>query len=211
MKKTFMLSTFAAALLLAGSLCVSAQDTTGGMNGNKGKSDSKMDSKKMDSKMGMMMSATDTDFANMAAMGGNAEVKWAELAMQKSTNAGVKKYASKMMKDHMKANKNLMKVAMKNNMTLPTAMSDEQMQVMSQLQQASGADFDRMYIQMSGVDAHQKMAALFQTEAGSGSDAALKGFAAKTLPVVQMHLKMAQDMAGGNMMNGKKDSMKSSM
>lgn len=103
-----------------------------------------------------------------------------------------------------------MKVAMKNNMTLPKTMSDEQMQVLNQLQQASGAEFDKMYIEMSGVDAHQKMEALYQGEVSGGSNADLKAFAAKTLPTVLMHLKMAQDMASGNMMGDKmmkKDSM----
>jgi putative membrane protein len=93
-------------------------------------------------------------------------------------------------------------------------MSEEQMQVMSQLQQASGADFDRMYIQMSGVDAHQKMEALFQSEVSGGTDADLKAFASKTLPVVQMHLKMAQDMASGGMTGDKmmnNDSMKKNL
>ena len=59
---------------------------------------------------------------------------------------------------------------------------------------------------MSGVDAHQKMEALFQGEVSGGSNADLKAFASKTLPTVQMHLKMAQDMSSGGMIN--KDSMK---
>ena len=162
-----------------------------------------MNSKNKMSKTTMMMNATDTDFANMAAMGGNAEIAWAKVAMQKSTDKGVQKYASKMVKDHTKAGNNLMKVAMKHNMTLPTGMSDEQTQMLSQLQQASAADFDKMYIQMSGVDAHQKMEALFQGEISGGTDADLKGFASKTLPTVQMHLKMAQDMNSGGMTGDK--------
>ncbi len=203
-QRLFMMLGLAMAILFVGQSVVSAQNDT--MN-NK----DKMSKDKM-SKDSMMMSSTDTEFANMVAMGGNAEIAWAKVAMDKSTNKDVKKYASKMMKDHTKAGKNLMKVAMKHNMTLPTGMSDEQTQVLSQLQQASaGADFDKMYIQMSGVDAHQKMEALFQSEATGGTDADLKGFAAKTLPTVQMHLKMAQDMANGGMKMGdsmKKDSMK---
>lgn len=145
--------------------------------------------------------ALDADFAMMAAMGGMAEVEWGKLAADKSTNKNVRNYAKKMVKDHTKANKNLMKVASKKNMTLPTTMSAEQMQVMNSLQAASGAEFDRIYVQMSGVDAHQKMAALFQNQVGNGTDTELKEFAAKTLPTVQMHLQMAQEMSG-NMMNG---------
>ncbi len=163
-----------------------------------------MNSNMMNSNMSSMSdnpNALDADFAMMAAMGGMAEIEWGKLAMEKSTNKNIQKYAKKMVKDHTKAGKNLMKVASKKNMTLPTTMSAEQMQVMNSLQAASGAEFDRMYVQMSGVDAHQKMAALFQNQVSNGTDAELKEFAAKTLPTVQMHLQMAQDMSG-NMMNG---------
>jgi putative membrane protein len=198
-----MILSLAMTILFAGHSVVSAQNDT--MNDKDKMSKDKMSGDKM-------MSESDTEFAKMAAMGGNAEIEWAKVAMNKSTSKDVKKYASKMMKDHTKAGKNLMKVAMKHNVTLPTGMSEEQTQVLNQLQQASAADFDKMYIQMSGVDAHQKMEALFQGEVSGGSNADLKSFAAKTLPTVQMHLKMAQDMANGGMkMDGKtmsKDSMK---
>jgi putative membrane protein len=195
MKKLLMMFSLAMMVLFIGHSVASAQSDS--MN-----SKDKMSKDKM-SKGGMMMSATDTDFANMAAMGGNAEIAWAKVAMQKSTNKGVQKYASKMVKDHTKAGNDLMKVAMKHNMTLPTGMSDEQSQMLSQLQQASAADFDKMYIQMSGVDAHQKMETLFQGEVSGGTDKDLKSFASKTLPTVQMHLKMAQDMNSGGMMGDK--------
>ena len=206
MKKLLTMLSLAMTMLFVGHAVVSAQDDSM-------KSKDKMSKDKMSKdKMSMMtMSATDTDFANMAAMGGNAEIAWAKVAMQKSTNKGVQKYASKMVKDHTKAGNNLMKVAMKHNMTLPTGMSDEQSQMLSQLQQASAADFDKMYIQMSGVDAHQKMEALFQGEVSNGADADLKGFASKTLPTVQMHLKMAQDMNSGGMMMGDKKMKSDSM
>jgi putative membrane protein len=198
MKKLMMTLCLAMMVMFIGHSVATAQD--GSMNGKDKMSKDKMSKDKMSS---MEMNSTDTEFANMAAMGGNAEIAWGKLAMTKSTNKNVQKYASKMVKDHTKASKNLMKVAMKHNMTLPTTMSDDQTQVMSQLQQASGADFDRMYLQMSGVDAHQKMLALFQGEVSGGADADLKSFATKTLPVVQMHLQMAQDMANGGMSGDK--------
>lgn len=193
----------------------------GNMNSNMMDSNSMMNSGSMNSNMSSTMTsdtnALDADFARMAAMGGMAEVRWAEVAQQRSTSKEVKKYASRMIKDHTKANNNLMKVAAKKSMTLPTTMSDDQMQILSQLQAASGAEFDRMYLEMSGVQAHQMMATLFQNQATNGTDADLKSFAAKTLPTVQMHLQMAQQMAnggtssGGSMNGSMNDSMNSSM
>lgn len=161
----------------------------------------------MSGNTGGAMMVSDTDFAMMAAQGGLAEVQMAQLAQQKATSKDVQKYAKQMIKDHTKANSNLMKIAAKKQMTLPTAPNEEQMQMMSQLQNASGAEFDRMYMEMAGGAAHQKMLGLFQSEANNGTDAELKSFAAKTLPVVQKHLRMAQEtmnkgMTGGNTNTG---------
>lgn len=188
MKKLLKLMTLTVAIMLTGSLHAFAQDN---MSGNTDKKDKKNNSQTA------MPSAADTEFANMAAAGGQAEIQMAELAVQKSTNKDVQKYAKRMIKDHAKAGKNLDKIAAKKNMTLSKMPTEEQKQMMTQLQQASGADFDRMYIQMAGVQAHEKMETLFQNEANNGSDKDLKAFAAKTLPVVQMHLTMAREMAQG--------------
>ncbi|MDQ4123636.1 MAG: DUF4142 domain-containing protein [Acidobacteriota bacterium] len=159
----------------------------------------------MSSNMGGTMMVSDAEFAAMAAQGSTAEIQMAQLAQQKATSRDVQKYAQQMIKDHTKSNNNLMKVATKKQMTLPTTPNADQMQMMSQLQQASGAEFDRMYIQMAGVQAHQMMQGLYQSEISNGTDAEIKSFARKTLPTVQKHLRMAQEMmnegmgGGGNM------------
>jgi hypothetical protein len=55
---------------------------------------------------------------------------------------------------------------------------------------------------MAGIDSHQKMQGLFQSEISGGTDADLKSFASKTLPTVQKHLRMAQEMANAGMTGG---------
>ena len=181
MKKLIQLSILAMALILTGSFFVAAQDNVS-MNKN-----DKMDSK--------MLNDTDKDFANMAAMGGAAEIQWAELALQKSTNKSVKNYASTMIKTHTKAGKDLEKAALKNNITLPTTMSDEQMQILNQLQQATGDEFDKLYIQKAGLEAHHKMEELFVGESSAGNNKNLVNFARDNMSTVQTHLQMAEDLA----------------
>jgi putative membrane protein len=189
MEKALIALTLATSIFIAGSSFATMQDNSNGNRSNGNKSGTGA----------MMTSQADMDFANMAAQGGQAEIQMAQLALNKATSNDVKKYAQRMIKDHTKAGNNLDKIAAKKQMTLNKTPNEEQMQMMSQLQQASGAEFDRMYMQMAGVDAHQKMETLYQTEAGNGSDADLKSFAAKTLPVVQKHLRMAQEMTTGGM------------
>ena len=156
----------------------------------------------MNSSMGSMSgnaNALDNDFAMMAAMGGQAEIQMGQLAVQRSTNKQVKKYAQRMIKDHTKNSRDLQKVAARKQMTLPANLSADQTQMLNQLQQASAGDFDRMYIETAGVMAHTMMRQLYSNQISNGTDADLKKYASKTLPVVEMHLQMAQQMNAGGM------------
>lgn len=207
MEKALGVMTLLIAVMIGGATFATMQANQN-QNGNSNRGGS------MNSNSGAMISASDTEFATMAAQGGIAEVQMAQLAQQKATGKDVQKYAKQMLKDHTKANNNLMKIAAKKQMTLPTTPNAGQMQMLSQLQSVSGAEFDRMYIQMAGIDSHQKMQGLFQSEISGGSDADLKSFASKTLPTVEKHLRMAQEMmnagmSGGNM-NGNMNSNRNS-
>ena len=192
------------ALLMLGSLSVAAQDNMGNDKMNdkdmskKDKMNSKM-SENMDSKM--MMSDDDKEFAKMASMGNAAEIKTARLALERSNNKDVKKFAKMIIKDHTKAGKELQKIAMQGNMAQPNALSEEQNEEYSKLQAATGADFDKMYIANAGLEDHQKTIDLFQKEADNGENADLKAFAAKTLPTLKGHLQAAQSLSNGSMMN----------
>lgn len=55
------------------------------------------------------------------------------------------------------------------------------------LQQASGADFDKLYVDMQ-VTTHEEAVALFKSYAADGESEALRGFAEKTLPILEQHL-----------------------
>lgn len=201
--KTTVLS-FMLTLLMLGSLSVAAQDNMGGDKMNdknmskKDKMNSKM-SKNTDSKM--MMSEDDMEFAKMASMGNAAEIKTARLALERSNNKDVKDFAKMIIKDHTKAGKELQKIVMRHDMAQPNALNEEQMEEYNKLQTATGADFNKMYIENAGLEDHQKTIDLFQKEANEGDNAALKAFAMKTLPTLKKHLQKAQQLSGGNMMN----------
>lgn len=141
-----------------------------------------------------MVSSMDKKFAMTAAAGGVAEVEMARLALTKASSDSVKQYAQKMIDDHTKANEELMGIATSKGITLPTAPDPKMAAMMSKMEKLSGAEFDSMYIMHAGSKDHMKMEKLFKDESAKGKDADLKAFAAKTLPVVQMHLQMAQDL-----------------
>jgi len=138
------------------------------------------------------VSAADKKFATGAAQGGLAEVELGQLAAQKGQSDKVKQFGQRMVDDHTSANKELKSVAQKNNITLPTSINAKDQALKDKLSGLSGAEFDRAYM-TSMVKDHQKDISEFQKEANSGSNADLKGFAARTLPTLQEHLRMARE------------------
>lgn len=145
----------------------------------------------------MMLNSMDSKFMMMAAQGGLAEVAMGRLAAERASSDDVKRYAQRMVEDHTKAGEELMQLAATKGVTLPTAPDAKHQAMLTKLGTMSGAAFDREYLKNAGVKDHEKMQKLFSDEANKGADAEVKAFAAKTLPVVQMHLSMARDMMKG--------------
>ena len=123
-----------------------------------------------------------------------AEIETGKLALEKSQNVQVKKFAQQMIDDHTKALKDLQQVAHTKGAALPAEPDLMQKGKATALRALSGNTFDKQYVQQAGVADHQNTVELIQKVQKSGKDAALKAYASKTLPVVQMHLTMAQGM-----------------
>jgi putative membrane protein len=138
---------------------------------------------------GIAVAPSDSEFATKAAVSGMAEVALGKLALSKTTNPQLKEFANMMVKDHGKANTELMALAKTKNITLPTAVDDVHKKKMEDLQKKSGVDFDKGYAQAM-VEGHEATLKLMQGESTDGKDADLKAFAAKTAPIVQTHLTM---------------------
>ncbi|QQL51394.1 DUF4142 domain-containing protein [Mucilaginibacter ginkgonis] len=136
---------------------------------------------------GIAVDQGDAKFATDAANGGMAEVALGKLALTKSTNPDVKGFANMMVNDHGKANADLMALAKAKNITLPATVDEEHQKKADDLSKMSGKDFDKAYVDAM-VDGHKKTLDLMNSEAKDGKDADLKAFAAKTAPIVKMHL-----------------------
>lgn len=134
----------------------------------------------------------DKKFAMEAAKIGMAEVSAGKLAQQRGTDP-VKKFGEHMVQDHTQANDKLMQIAGQKGIQLPQQADKNAQKKMDKLSDLSGAKFDKEYLQAQVKD-HKKAVDLFEKQAKNGKDAELKQFAAQTLPTLQEHLKMAQDM-----------------
>lgn len=122
------------------------------------------------------------------------EIQSSQIALQKSPNAATKRYAQGLIKDHMKTTMATTKAAKKAGMTPPTPMLDPGAQPsITELQNASAADFDRLYFGQQGP-AHQAALDLHSAYAAGGDTPALKMSAKAAIPIVQKHLNGANKM-----------------
>jgi putative membrane protein len=148
--------------------------------------------------------AADAGFVMKAAKGGMAEVELGKLAAEKASSADVKKFGQRMADDHGKAADELKALAKTKNITLPTEIDAKDRALLQRLSGLSGNAFDRAYMQAMLAD-HRKDVAEFRTESRSGKDPDVKAWAAKTLPTLEEHLKLAQDADKAVGTSGKKN------
>jgi putative membrane protein len=135
------------------------------------------------------------DFVMKAAMSDMYEIEAAKVALARSTNADVKKFAQMMVDDHTKSTNNLKAAIGASGLSLtpPAALDEAHMKRVQDLKDKAAADFDKAYLD-DQVDAHQGALDLMQRYANDGDNASLKGFAATTAPVVQGHYDHAKEM-----------------
>lgn len=132
------------------------------------------------------------DFLTDAAGGGMMEVQLGELAKTHAASQAVKDFGAMMVRDHSKANDEIKALAAKDNITLPAALPNKLQNHVDDLSKENGADFDKDYISMM-VDDHEDDIKMFEKCAKSDKDgAAVKTFAAKTLPTLYKHLDAAK-------------------
>jgi putative membrane protein len=136
---------------------------------------------------------TDDGFVTNAAIGGMYEVQAGQIAAERSGNARIKALGLKMVADNGKAGDELKPIAAAQNLTVPTALDQRHQGLIDNLRGATNEDFDRVYLQQQEA-AHNETAMLLGDYGRMGGNAALKGWAAKTLPVVQMHQHMIDEL-----------------
>ncbi|WP_420965881.1 DUF4142 domain-containing protein [Bradyrhizobium sp. B120] len=133
------------------------------------------------------------DFIKEAATSDMLEIEAAKIAQQKG-NAGEKNFADQMVTDHTKTStelKELVSGEMKS--ALPIGLDYSSEKKLGRLRDAKASDFASEYDPMQ-VSAHKDAVSLFERYAKGGDDPKLKDWAGKTLPALQHHLAMAQDL-----------------
>jgi len=130
---------------------------------------------------------TPQDFATAAGSSDLFEIESSKMALKKTGSASVKQFAEMMIKDHTAATADLKAAAQQDGVAVPRQMVSKDVKNIDRLEKLSGGAFDNKYITEQRA-AHQQALALLAAYSKDGSAAALKAHAAKTAPVVEMHL-----------------------
>ena len=137
-------------------------------------------------------------FMATAASSDQFEIQSSRIALSKSPNAATRKYAQMLITHHQKTTAATVKAAKKAGMNPPPPSLDPAAAPsIAELQNASAADFDRIYFAQQ-VPAHQAALDLHQSYASGGDQAPLRTSAKSAVPIVRQHLEGAQKMMAGS-------------
>ena len=142
----------------------------------------------------VMAAATAETFALNAAMSDMYELTSSKMAVEKSTNPAIKKFAQEMVDAHSQATRALKAATARDNISVaPRPELDAKRKAMLAALEAAppGPKFDAVYVQQQR-EAHTATLTLMESFASSNDAPALKAFAAETAPKVAAHLAMAK-------------------
>lgn len=143
---------------------------------------------------GAKLSASDEKAVKDMAMADMAEVATGKLALSKSQNADVKAYAQQMVDDHGQALTKVQALAQARGVTLPTEPDAKHKAMAAKLEKLSGEAFDKAYMSDAGVKDHKTVLAKLKSDAKKIKDPDVKALADQHEPVVEQHLKSAEQM-----------------
>jgi len=135
--------------------------------------------------------SADMGFVREAASGNLMEIQLGQLAQNKASNPAVKQFAQRMVADHNNLENQLTSVASTGGQSFTPTMDSRHQNQINKLQGLSGAEFDRNYMSLM-IRAHQRDVTNFQTQSQSANSAQVRTLATNSLPVLQQHLSLAQ-------------------
>ena len=133
---------------------------------------------------------SDANFLQEVVRTDSTEVQIGQLALTKSSSAGVKKLGQMLIDDHAASGQEATRLANTLQVSLPVQQSVDQTATYQALSGLSGSAFDRAFID---AIIHSKQAAIADYEQQAASnDGEVAAFAGKALPNLQSQLSMAR-------------------
>lgn len=163
---------------------------------------SRADQKYQASKAGEnTLNSADRSFIALAAEANLAEIETAKTVQERSKDPAVKDFANRMITDHTQANQNLATLAKANGITLGNEPSANDRNQKDELQKLSSAKLGDAYLREELQD-HKHAISEFESEIEHGHNQAITDYAEQTLPTLEDHIRIAENVAGKMGMSG---------
>ena len=142
----------------------------------------------------------DQQFMTEAAQSGLTEVEMGKLARTNGQSDAVRQFGERLVEDHQRANRELGVVAGRLSFTLPQVPDAALQHHLTQMGSLRGIEFDNAFSRHL-VSAHSAALNLFRRQATNGQSRDLREFAAKTIPMLEQHLRIATDIRDGKVLS----------
>ena len=133
------------------------------------------------------VSQQDVTFLVQAHQSNLAEIATGRLAERKASSAKVRALGRMFVRDHTRLDAELVKVAKKLGVRLPSAPNAQQKALAAKLEKLTGRAFDRAWLDAQ-IMAHRKAIALGEREIARGLNKDVVRLAKKSAPVIKHHL-----------------------
>lgn len=138
-------------------------------------------------------SPVNNPFVTAVVETGLFEIAAGELAQANTSNAAVHTFGYLMITNHEELARELEPIAHKMNIEVPRSMGTANQQMLDQLKALKGAAFDKAYLAHM-VQGHEQAVQLFDKERKSSPPNDLTRWAARTVPVIREHLRLAKEL-----------------
>ena len=148
------------------------------------------------------LSDADKNLMLQVAQGGMMQLQVSQVAIQNASSDEVKQLAQAEVQEQTGLSAKLQEIATAKGVSLPSAPDAQTQAMVTKMQGMSGAEFDKMYVQESGVNGHQKLDQVMSSVESSASDVNLKSLAKAAHPLVKTHLKVSKEIMSKMSGNG---------
>jgi predicted outer membrane protein len=135
-------------------------------------------------------------FLMTAYLDGLQEIQLGQLALQKATREDVRAFAQRMITDHTALNNQIVQLAQRKGITLPTSTTPSRQAELADLTDLAnclGVDFDKAYMGVN-VIAHAKDVSAARRQSEQGRDPDVTALAQASLPILTQHFQQAVDL-----------------
>jgi putative membrane protein len=143
---------------------------------------------------GGTLARPDQQFVTMVAKSDMTEAHKGQLAQDQGTRSDIKEFAKTIVKDHTESYQQLTGLAAKVSVSIPKGINAAKEPTIVHLVHMKGANFDRQFVQ-DEIVSNRRMIAAFRREVAHGTDADVKSYADKMIPILEKQLRVAEDLA----------------